>query len=568
MPQALTLKTRFILFLALLGVCALLALLSVRHLLDVTAQLRAAESARHQTSRMASEYKALAAAMTRDTMAFVSTEQPEFEQRYRQHLAALAGQSSDPHGEQTDWPDRFRDAGLTAPELARMQDAHAALLALSLTQLEAIGTAKGELDDGQGGVRIALPNALLAKALIHNQQYTEADTAIAAAIDAFDAMQSVRLERAVATATARGQLAGRVALGALAGLLVFSALALHSLYRSIKRPLDQGVAVAGELSQGNLAVQIPAGGQDEMGRLMQALEGIRRGLGETVNGIAEHARHIESSAATLSDSQESLLRGGHSQAAMLRQTATAMTELDSTVQLHHERTAEALDLSARGDQSAREGRRAVERLAEAMTGIQRDAQAVAQATRLIGDIAFQTNLLALNAAVEAAHAGHQGRGFAVVASEVRILAQRCTEAAKAIAAAIDKALANSREGSELAVSARSAMSQIVDAMARNRQIMDEVSVASQSQADAIRETAQATRRLEDLTARNASEVENTAQAVFEQHRRIDGLRVALAQFRLESDAPANEPSQCSVPTAPPASARRAGHRWTPGPQAA
>jgi len=537
MLHASTLKTRFILFLALLGACALLALFSVRHLLQVTAELRSAESARYETSRLANEYKTLAAAMTRDAMAFVSSEQPEFEQRYQHHLAVLTGRAPDAQGVQAERLARFREAGLAPAELALIEDAHAALLALSATQREAIGTAKGELDDGQGGIRIALPNTLLAKVLIHSQQYNDADTAIAQAIDAFDAMQSARLEQAVGTASARGRTAGQVALAALAILLLSSALALRGLYRSIKRPLDQGVALAGQLADGNLALRIPAGGADEMGRLMQALEGIRRGLGATVQGVAGHAEHIEASAAILSAGQESLLRDGHAQAAMLRQTSAAMAELDRTVQLNHARTAEALDLSEHGDQRACEGRQAVDRLTEAMAGIQQDARAVAQATRLIGDIAFQTKLLALNAAVEAAHAGSQGRGFAVVAGEVRILAQRCDEAAKAIAAAIDKALAHSRYGGELAASARGAMGQIVEVMARSRQIMDEVSQASRTQADAIRETAQATHRLEDMTSRNAHDIERTAQAVFEQHGRIEALRRALAQFRLDEEHP-------------------------------
>ena len=345
------------------------------------------------------------------------------------------------------------------------------------------------------------------------------------------------MEARVEQAVTDGRLAGHIALGAVAALLLCGMLALTGLYRSVKRPLDRSVVLAGHLAAGNLSIPIDGAGGDEMGRLMHALEGIRQGLNRTLCRVTDHFAHVHASVDTLSAGQETVLGDSHDQCAMAGQMASAMDGLDDTVRLNHDRAVEARRLSEQGDHEARTGAASIARLAEAMDGIAHSGTQVEEAARQIGDIAFQTNLLALNAAVEAAHAGEQGRGFAIVAAEVRSLAQRCDHTARQIQALIEASIRDSRQGAALAAEARAAMGRVVQATSRSRSIMDEVAAATESQAQAIHETAAAARRLEHIGTRGAQQAQAASQVVAEQRSRVTDLRQTLTQFRLQADAP-------------------------------
>ena len=73
----------------------------------------------------------------------------------------------------------------------------------------------------------------------------------------------------------------------------------------------------------------------------------------------------------------------------------------------------------------------LEKLMEAIDGIQKNGKEIANISLLIEDIAQQTNMLA-ETSIEAARAGEQGKGFSVVASEVGKLADRAATSVKDI----------------------------------------------------------------------------------------------------------------------------------------
>ncbi|GAB1484783.1 hypothetical protein MASR2M78_36010 [Treponema sp.] len=126
---------------------------------------------------------------------------------------------------------------------------------------------------------------------------------------------------------------------------------------------------------------------------------------------------------------------------------------------------------------------------------------LAEASRVIGDIAARTNLLAMNAAIEAAHAGASGRGFAVVAEEVRKLA----ESASSEARRIDTDLAAIRESVKRVVSQAEAAGSAFDEV---QSTVDKAEKYSSTAAKAVADQVEAALRVVDalLSIRDRTEV--------------------------------------------------------------
>lgn len=117
--------------------------------------------------------------------------------------------------------------------------------------------------------------------------------------------------------------------------------------------------------------------------------------------------------------------------------AANFEEISATVTQIHNHSKSVAELADAASSNAismatnsENGRRAVDKIQNAITDIQSSSNQTGKILKDIDGIAFQTNLLALNAAVEAARAGRHGKGFAVVADEVRNLAGRSAKAAK------------------------------------------------------------------------------------------------------------------------------------------
>jgi len=136
------------------------------------------------------------------------------------------------------------------------------------------------------------------------------------------------------------------------------------------------------------------------------------------------------------------------------------------------------------------------------------AQNIGKMLELIKGISSQTNLLALNATIEAATAGEAGKGFSVVAAEVKELARKTGDATKEIQKIIERMqLLSSNSAQGIA-----AISLVIDAM---NVIAHEIQMKTAVQINSTQEISNNTLQAEELSANNASNVNDAVRKVRE-----------------------------------------------------
>src|SRR5690606_34037380 len=120
---------------------SLMVLAALHNLYQSIDKLKRTEQYRYQATELATLYKTLTQARTRDVMAFVATEQPEFLDSYRHLGDILAGKAPDAKGIQKPMMARFEALGFTSDEMDKLHYADGHIAKLALVEHEAISTA-------------------------------------------------------------------------------------------------------------------------------------------------------------------------------------------------------------------------------------------------------------------------------------------------------------------------------------------------------------------------------------------------------------------------------------------
>ena len=300
-----------------------------------------------------------------------------------------------------------------------------------------------------------------------------------------------------------------------------------------------------------------------------AEEATRRAERAKAEGMLHAAQQLEGIVQIVSSASEALSeqiaqssRGADEQSGRVRETATAMEEMNATVLEVARNAQQAADVSHQTREQAVEGSKILDdavkgiesvhtqsiAIKEDMDALGKQAESIGQIMGVIADIADQTNLLALNAAIEAARAGDAGRGFAVVADEVRKLAEKTMSATQEVGQAITGIQAGTRKNiqnvEQVAVTIEGATNMSVRSGESLKKILElvhlvndqvqSIATASEQQSAASEEINQSVEQVATISAETAQAMEQASGAVADLTQQAQSLQRLIEKMKNQS----------------------------------
>ncbi len=313
------------------------------------------------------------------------------------------------------------------------------------------------------------------------------------------------------------------------------------------------------IASGDLAFRLTEPLSPEYEKLRSDFNAAITALAGTLKDISIATESVHNGAHEITTAADDLSRRTEQQAAALEETSAALNGIVDAVR----KTSDMSEMARSAVTAAKveaDGSGAIVRdTIAAMDTIEQSSRQIGEIITMIDEIAFQTNLLALNAGVEAARAGDAGRGFAIVAQEVRGLAQRSTEAAKAIKALISTSSSQIESGVELVRHTGDAFTSIGDHVARVTQLVEAIANSAKDQAVSLREVNVAVGQMDQSTQQNAAMVDETTSASHSLTDKANDLGRLVGKFRLDGVRAALGVARAgSTPNDPPV--RQLGNR--------
>ena len=327
----------------------------------------------------------------------------------------------------------------------------------------------------------------------------------------------------------------------LVSLLVGSALiaiiAALWIVISISRALSSAVRLADDVAGGNLSATAINKSDDEVGDLINALNGMTRKLREVVGEVTAATRNVAAGSQEMSATAEQLSQGATEQASSTEEASASMEEMAATIK-------QSADNASQTEKIARQSAADAIASGEAVNNAVTAMQTIAEKIMVVQEIARQTDLLALNAAVEAARAGEHGRGFAVVASEVRKLAERSQAAAAEISTLSGTTVKAAQSAGEM-------LGKLVPDIQRTAELVEEISAGSREQNAGAAQINTAIQQLDKVTQQNTSAAEEMSATSEELASQAEQLQAAISYFRIdERSAGREEVAAASAKTKP------------------
>lgn len=311
--------------------------------------------------------------------------------------------------------------------------------------------------------------------------------------------------------------------------------AANAMAAMLEVAIDEVLALADLLSKGDLTTSANGEYRGSLGQLRDALNLVRLGLRQLVEGAADAAARATERAEVVRDM-------AYGVSDLARKQSEEIDDFVSGLERAQSVTEDVLRDAQAGSESIRrastkagEGLAASREAAGALDQMTRDSRQIAELLGMIEQIARQTTLLAVNAAVEAARAGESGRGFAVVSNEVKSLAARTQEVSSRIRSVVQQSQKSVEGCSAVIQRAAGLVASISESVSVAQTSALSIAERCDEQRKALSGSLSALTGLRQHTRSNADSAATTLDQTAALEEALVGLRRNLDQFIL-SDA--------------------------------